>query len=207
MLETDELVTRDIRWSLKPLDLEVKAFGSVTEVLQALSVSTPECILTRILVHGVHGDEIVGFVLVEKLLAANLQIPVIAACSNSELAYVKGKEAIFEAVLSLPVEFPRFTEVVKGLLENSFSGSNPELPPVRTASIPVASDDTRRIFEEQAGNPTLERNVLLVYQIHHLVLKELESQGEFHGLLPHQVPRILLDVTRKVCGKVSIDGV
>jgi DNA-binding NtrC family response regulator len=215
LLETDKQVVKDVTCSLRLVDIAVHAAGSVTELINEAKRKRPGLVITRA---GVVGDEKAGVRLAEELASKEelAAVPVVLLCTSSERSAIEKYIEMFDAEVALPIEFPSVTYQIQEVLDKSTAEAKvssmllePEMPLEDGVSkVMQAVEEGRGDLPTAAIKPmdceNRRRNLVIAYDIHIAVLRELEQSRMFGSLNSARVPQVVAAVTQSVCNAYDL---
>lgn len=198
LLESEEQVIRDVICSLRLIDVPVLASASVTEAKQSALNDKPCLILVRL---RIQGDDAAGLALARDLAGDQdlRDVPVVLLCTASERRLVEEHTDLFDAQISLPVEFPLFTRQVQGILQR-LSGEREHPRELKLLRSETVEKGEVRI---DGNADVLYRNLGIISAIQHSVWENLRRDERVGKIPPEQMPGLVAEATREVCSKFN----
>ncbi len=193
LVESEEQVIKDVVCSLRLIDVPVLSSASVAEAKQSALKEKPALILARL---RLQDDESAGITLARDLADEKMlgDVPVVVLCTPSEKRLLEGVD-VFDAQISLPVEFPLFTRQVQSLMDSArkkTKASAVSLVPKAAKAAPA---------REEENQPPVHNNLAIVSGIQFAVLEKLKNSGALQEKLPEEIPALVAEVTHEVCSK------
>jgi hypothetical protein len=126
--------------------------------------------------------------------------PIVALLKHSERAAMEGSFAQCRGQIFLPVEFPAFTYKV----QEFFAPISQSEAQKKAMAQEIQSEKNDEVSPKKKGRVAsrsgrIDDRLLTAYSIQLLALESLQSNAAFTGATPDEVPKILAEITNKIC--------
>lgn len=203
LVESDAAVVADVVASLRLVSIPVMVAHGEAELEKLLAEVRPGMIIVRATIAG---KATAGAEIVVRLAArSDLNgLPIVALLKHSERAAMESCFPVCRGQIFLPVEFPAFTYKVQEFFVPVSQAEVHKQALAKEIQSGTGADEKAQKKKGKGGAPSsksgrVDEKLLTAYSIQLLALESLQSNPAFTGASPDEVPRILAEITNKIC--------
>lgn len=204
LVESDAAVVADVVASLRLVSIPVMVAHDEAELEKLLAEVRPGMIVVRATIAGkaTAGAEIVAGLAARSDLSG---LPIVALLKHSERAAMESCFSVCRGQIFLPVEFPAFTYKVQEFFVPVSQAEVHKQALAKEIQSGTGTDDKAQKKKGKAAGASpksagrVDEKLLTAYSIQLLALESLQSNPAFTGASPEDVPRILAEITNKIC--------
>lgn len=199
LIEQEEQVIKDVRCSLKLIDIPLLTVADLPQALTSIEVETPLLILLRLKIEDTTAPELS---LARELITSDHTkgVPVVVLCTESEKDIIKHDLPLFSGIINLPLAFPTFINEIR-----TFINQSQKIDSCILASSTNDSDSIAEKMHKSASD--LHHNLAVLYGVQAAVFDKLKNERILETATEADLLLSIAEATRIVCASFDINKI